>query len=214
MSTLYRFPDGVIRWTGNAPSKKVSCMFYELDSAGLNIHEMNQTAENMELLTSAILKGATIRFPAAKKSERIARNQIRTVQLKDQHTLILNGNKAVYTLGSAQELLPLFGVSAAPQQTPVQPPQQAPYQRLQPSQPYQGLRTPRQPHTPVSALQTPVVPPAGRGIPQPAMRAAASLMSQTVKVFAPKKAGTLSVHLPEKNAKMLGAAIKALGGFR
>ena len=77
MSTLYRFPDGVIRWTGNAPSKKVSCMFYELDSAGLNIHEMNQTAENMELLTSAILKGATIRFPAAKKSERIARNQIR-----------------------------------------------------------------------------------------------------------------------------------------
>ena len=41
-----------------------------------------------------------------------------------------------------------------------------------------------------------------------------ALYEKAAEVFAPKKAGTLSVHLPEKNAKMLGAAIKALGGFR
>ena len=222
MNTVYRFPDGVIRWAGENPSNRSSCMFYELDSAGLNLHEMNRTAENMDILISAILKGATVNFPAAKKSERIARNQIRTVQPKDQHTIVLNGNKEIYTLGSVQELLPLFGVSAAPQQTPVQ----TPHQRLRPSQPqpalrtpqqtqpHQRLRTPQQPKAPASALKTPVTPPAGRGMPQKAVRAAAPLMSQTIKVSAPKKSGTLSIHMPEKNARMLGAAVKALGGFK
>ena len=56
MSTVYHFPDGVIRWAGENPSNRNSCMFYELDSAGLNINEMNRTAENMDILISAILK--------------------------------------------------------------------------------------------------------------------------------------------------------------
>jgi hypothetical protein len=40
------------------------------------------------------------------------------------------------------------------------------------------------------------------------------LMSQTVKIQAPKKAGTLRIQLPEHNARMLGKSIQSLGGLR
>lgn len=264
MNTVYHCPDGVIRWTGETPSKPIisilrklimigipvlcvltlimnefedffatistfvlsmvfwrailyllekfvfkggQCMFYELDSSGLNIHEMNTTPMNLNALLSRYAKGDTVRFPDAKTTERIDRSQFGFVQPgKDTHTVVLKGNRELYTIGSAAELLMVFGVpqTAQPQGSPATDSITPPYlSGNTPAAPLKSQPTPAVAAPPYRSANT------GtsfqkRAIPQ---------MTQTAKIAAPKKGGTLKVHLPEKNTRILSEAIKSDGGL-
>lgn len=171
------------------------CMFYELDSSGLTMHEMKGKASDLNNLLNRFSKGDTVRFPAAKQTTRLPRAVLSSAALgKNVHTVIVNGNTELYTLGSASDLLAVL--TGAP--VPSQP---SPLRAVPPSvkQPAAGI--PRTAGQPARMVQR-------------SMNTAAELMSQTVKVQAPKKAGTLRIQLPEHNARILGKSIQSLGGLR
>ncbi len=171
------------------------CMFYELDRTGLTMHEMNGKASDLNNLLNRYSKGDTVRFPAAKKTTRLPRAALSSAAIgKNGHTVVVNGNTELYTLGSASDLLAVL--TGAP--VPSQP---SPLRSVEPTvkQPAAGItRTAGQPARVV----------------QRSMNTAVELMSQTVKVQAPKKAGTLRIQLPEHNTRMLEKSIQSLGGIR
>ncbi len=171
------------------------CMFYELDRTGLTMHEMNGKASDLNNLLNRYSKDDTVRFPAAKKTTRLPRAVLSSAVIgKNGHTVVVNGNTELYTLGSAADLLAVL--TGAP--VPAQP---SPLRNDQPSvkQPVDKItRTPAQSARMVNNSRNTV----------------SELISQTVKVQAPKKAGTLRIQLPEHNARMLGKSIQSLGGIR
>ena len=170
------------------------CMFYELDSSGLTMHEMNGKASDLNNLLNRFSKGDTVRFPAAKQTTRLSRAVLSTAAMgKNGHTVVVNGNTELYTLGSAADLLAVL--TGAP--VPAQP---SPLPSVPPSV--------KQPAAGITRTKTPA------RMVQRSMNTAAELMSQTVKVQAPKKAGTLRIQLPEHNARMLGKSVQSLGGLR
>ena len=170
------------------------CMFYELDSTGLTMHEMKGKASDLNNLLNRFSKGDTVRFPAAKQTTRLPRAVLSSAAMgKNGHTVVVNGSTELYTLGSAADLLAVL--TGAP--VPSQP---SPLRAVPPSVKQASAGIPR-----TSAPARMV---------QKSMNTAAELMSQTVKVQAPKKAGTLRIQLPEHNARILGKSIQSLGGLR
>ncbi len=171
------------------------CMFYELDSTGLTMHEMSGKASDLNNLLNRFSKGDTVRFPAAKNTTRLPRPVLSSAAMgKNGHTVVVNGSTELYTLGSASDLFAVL--TGAP--VPSQP---SPLRAVPPSvkQPSAGI--PRTAGQPARMVQR-------------SMNTAAELMSQTVKIQAPKKAGTLRIQLPEHNARILGKSIQPLGGLR
>ena len=170
-------------------------MFYELDSTGLTMHEMNGKTSDLNNLLNRFSKGDTVRFPAAKNTTRLPRAALSSAVMgKHANSVVVNGNTELYTLGSAAELLAVLT----------------------------GAPVPAQP-SPLRAVPTSVKQPANRitrtgtqpaRMVQRSLNTVSELMSQTVKVQAPKKAGTLRIQLPEQNAQMLGKSIQSLGGMR
>ena len=170
------------------------CMFYELDSTGLTMHEMKGKASDLNNLLNRFSKGDTVRFPAAKQTTRLPRAVLSSAVLgKNGHTVVVNENTELYTLGSAADLLAVL--TGAP--VPSQP---SPLRAVPPSV--------KQPAAGIPRTSTPA------RMAMRSMNTAAELMSQTVKVQAPKKAGTLRIQLPEHNARILGKSIQSLGGLR
>lgn len=167
-------------------------MFYELDNTGLTIHEMNGKTADLNNLLYRYAKGDTVRFPSARKSTRLPRAACSAaVSGTDEHTVVVNGDTKLYTLGSAAELVAVLNGAPAPSTAPLR---SASLTSGKPA----GNRTIN----------------ASASLAQHSMKVAGELVSQTVKVKAPKKAGTLRIQLPENNAQMLGKAIKAMGGMR
>lgn len=167
------------------------CMFYELDSTGLTMHEMKGKASDLNNLLNRFSKGDTVRFPAAKQTTRLPRAVLSSAAIgKNGHTVVVNGNTELYTLGSASDLLAVLTGAPVPAQPSVLSSVKQPANRI--------TRTAGQ-----SARMV-----------QHSLNNVTELMSQTVKIQAPKKAGTLRIQLPEHNAQMLGKSVQSLGGLR
>ena len=170
-------------------------MFYELDSTGLTMHEMSGKASDLNNLLNRFSKGDTVRFPAAKNTTRLPRPVLSSAAMgKNGHTVVVNGNTELYTLGSAAELLAVLTGASVPSQP-------SPLRAVAPSLKQPADRITRTAVQPARMVQKSV-------------KTASELMSQTVKVQAPKKAGTLRIQLPEQNARMLGKGIQSLGGIK
>lgn len=171
-----------------------SCMFYELDHNTLTMHEMNSSSAALNNLIARFCAGDTVRFPAAKKTSCLPRTAITSVMPgKNEHSVLVNGTTELYTTGSAAELIAVLGGQPAQNAAPLSSVKSNIPQRRS-----TGTRSVSSP----SALTKP----AGTAVPQ--------LLSQTVKIKAPKKAGTLCIHLPESNMRILGKGIQMPGGLK